>query len=310
MSSVAIGVDIGGSHIYCAAVDLLTHHIIQGTGAWQKINNKANAGEILEGWSSAITGTLSKIDKNKLAGIGFAMPGPFDYPNGIALFERVEKYESLYGVNISEQLRLRLQLGANMPFRYINDATAFAIAEAWIGKAGNYSRVIALTLGTGFGSAFIHNGIPVLLGETVPEMGCVWHIPYKNGIANDYFSTPWFTRKYFEKTGVKVSGVKEIAESAGNDEFAFSLFKEYGSDMGDFLAPWIEKFDAGVIVIGGNITGAFPLFGNYLRDKIERTNPRTEILLSDLGENAAIVGGVRLLDEIYWKEVKDLLPLM
>ena len=115
---------------------------------------------------------------------------------------------------------------------------------------------------------------------------------------------------YFEKTGVKVSGVKEIAESAGNDEFAFSLFKEYGSDMGDFLAPWIEKFDAGVIVIGGNITGAFPLFGNYLRDKIERTNPRTEILLSDLGENAAIVGGVRLLDEIYWKEVKDLLPLM
>jgi glucokinase len=238
------------------------------------------------------------------------MPGPFDYPNGIALFKRVEKYESLYGVNISEQLRLRLQLGANMPFRYINDATAFAIAEAWIGKAGNYSRVIALTLGTGFGSAFIHNGIPVLSGESVPEMGCVWHIPYKNGIANDYFSTPWFTRKYFEKTGVKVSGVKEIAESAGNDEFAFSLFKEYGSDMGDFLAPWIEKFDAGVIVIGGNITGAFPLFGNYLRDKIERTNPRTEILLSDLGENAAIVGGVRLLDEIYWKEVKDLLPLM
>jgi len=310
MNSVAIGVDIGGSHICSAAVDLTTHNIISGTRNELKINNKADAGEILDGWSKAIEGTISLIDRNELAGIGFAMPGPFDYPNGIALFKRVEKYESLYGVNISEQLRLRLQLGANMPFRYINDATAFAIAEAWIGKAGNYSRVIALTLGTGFGSAFIHNGIPVLLGETVPEMGCVWHIPYKNGIANDYFSTPWFTRKYFEKTGVKVSGVKEIAESAGNDEVAFSLFKEYGSDMGDFLAPWIEKFDAGVIVIGGNITGAFPFFGNYLRDKIERTNPRTEILLSDLGENAAIVGGVRLLDEIYWKEVKDLLPLM
>ncbi len=310
MDSIAIGVDIGGSHICSAAVDLSTHHIIRGTVAWQKINNKADAGEILEGWSSAITGTLSKIDKNELAGIGFAMPGPFDYPNGTALFKRVEKYESLYGVNISEQLRLRLQLGVYVPFRYINDATAFAIGEAWLGKASKYDKIIALTLGTGFGSAFIDRGIPVLSGNTVPEMGCVWHIPYKDGIANDYFSTPWFTRKYFEKTGVKTSGVKEIAEMAGNDEFALSLFKEYGSDMGDFLAPLIEKFDAGVIVIGGNITGAFTLFGNFLRDKIERTNPHPEILLSDLGENAAIVGSVRLLDEKYWNDVKNLLSIM
>jgi glucokinase len=310
MNSVAIGVDIGGSHIACAAVDLTTHQIIPGSGTEAKIDNKTGADEILDGWAAAIEKSIASVDKNKLAGIGFAMPGPFDYLNGIALFERVEKYESLYRVNVSAGLRNRLQLDDTIPFRYVNDATAFAIAEAWIGKAGGYRRVIALTLGTGFGSAFIRNGIPVLSGETVPEMGCVWHIPYKHGIANDYFSTPWFIRKYFEKTGVNVCGVKEIAELADHDDFAFSLFKEYGSNMGEFLAPWISRFDAEVIVIGGNITGSFPLFGKYLCETIDKANPSIEILLSDLREDAAIIGGIRLLDEKYWNDVKDLLSMM
>ena len=307
---IAIGADIGGSHIHSAAVDLSTHRIIPGTDSEQKIDNKASAGEILDGWSKALACTLSEIDKSKLSGIGFAMPGPFDYPKGIALFERVEKYESLYGINVGEQLRDRLQLGPEVRFRYINDATAFAIAEAWVGKAANFDKMIALTLGTGFGSAFIQNGLPVLIGETVPGMGCVWHIPFKEGIANDYFSSPWFVRSYLDKTGKVIHGVKDIADGAGHDPVALALFEEYGSNMGHFLAPWIRKFDAKVIVIGGNITGSFHLFGHHLLSALSPNDPEVEVYLSDLKEDAAVMGGARLLVEDYWLKVKDLLSLM
>lgn len=310
MQSIAIGADIGGSHIYSAAVDLSTHRIIPGTGFTQPVNNKAGASEILDGWSRAIAATMQRIDVEKLAGIGFAMPGPFDYPNGIALFERVEKYESLYGVNVSEELRNRLQLDNRVHFRYINDATAFAIAEAWVGKAGNFERLIALTLGTGFGSAFINQGIPVLQGDTVPEMGCVWHLPFKDSIANNYFSTHWFTGTYFERTGQRVEGVKDLAIAASTDAIAKELFLEYGRNMGHFIAPWIRKFDARVIVIGGNITGAFDLFGKHLEDALDRNDVKVDLLLSDLKEDAAVMGGARLLDENYWNRVKDLLKLM
>jgi glucokinase len=310
MNPIAIGVDIGGSHISCAAIDLSTHQIIPGTRNEQKINNKAGADEILEGWSKALAVTISHIDKDKLAGIGFAMPGPFDYPNGVALFERVEKYESLYGVNVSEELKKRLNLAANVPFRYINDATAFAIAEAWIGKASQFDKMIALTLGTGFGSAFIDRGIPVLSGNTVPEMGCVWHIPFKEGIADDYFSTRWFTRNYSEKTGITVQGVKDIADRAGHDPVALAMFDEYGTDMGHFLAPWIRKFDAKVIVIGGNVTGAFHLFGRPLLSALAPGNPDITVLLSDLKEDAAIIGGARLMVNDYWNKIKDLTSKM
>jgi len=307
---IAVGVDIGGSHIHSAAVDLITHRIIPGTHAECKIDNKAGAEGILKGWSEALAGTIVKIDRKKLAGIGFAMPGPFDYPNGIALFERVEKYESLFGVNISSELRKSLGLGPEIAFRYINDATAFAIAEAWEGKGGSCDRMIALTLGTGFGSAFIDKGIPVLKGPSVPEMGCVWHIPYRESIANDYFSTHWFTGNWEKRTGRKVTGVKEIADLAGREAVAMELFIEYGSGMGHFLAPWIQTFDAKMIVIGGNITGAFGLFGGFLLEALRQHHLDVEVHLSELKEDAAILGGARLLVPDYWKNVKDLLSLM
>jgi len=308
--NIAIGVDIGGSHIYSAAVDLTTHHLIPGTGCSEKIDNKANADVILSGWSKAIAGTIEKIDRARLCGIGFAMPGPFEYHTGIARFERVEKYESLYGMNVGNELRKRLHLGDHIHFRYINDATAFAIAEAWVGKAGESDKMIALTLGTGFGSAFLAGGIPVIEGDSVPEMGCVWHIPFLEGIADDYFSTRWFTRNYMEKAGTLVEGVKEIANNVDTNPIARMLFEKYGSNMGHFLAPWIRRFNAGVIVIGGNVTGAYPLFGPYLQNALQEQGLQLEIHISELKEDAAIIGSARLLVEDYWDQVKGLLSKM
>jgi glucokinase len=309
-NAIAIGADIGGSHIFSAAIDLSNHQLIGGTVSEQKIDNKGSSEEILTGWSTALDKTISMIDRGRLAGIGFAMPGPFDYPNGIALFKRVEKYESLYGVDVSSEIRRRLRLSAGVPIRYINDATSFAIAEAWIGKASQSERVIALTLGTGFGSAFLLKGVPVIDGDTVPGSGCVWHLPFREGIADDYFSTRWFIRRYKEKSGQTVAGVKDIADDVAVNPVAKSLFEEYGISMGSFLSPWIEKFGAEVLVIGGNIANSFHLFGEQLKSGLSGKNITIEIHLSELKENAAVIGGARLIDEDYWVKVKDLLSKM
>lgn len=308
--TISIGVDIGGSHIKCAAIDLISHQIIPDTTAEEKINNKASSEEILNGWCTALANSISSINCSQLAGIGFAMPGPFDYPNGIALFERVEKYENLYGINISQALRGLLHLSDDVHFRYINDATSFAIAEAWIGKASKHTRLLALTLGTGFGSAFINSGTPVIEGDLVPSSGCVWHLPFKEGIADDYFSTRWFEKMYLHETGHAVNGVKPIADLAKNNVFAASLFEEYGRNMGIFLAPWVKLFNADVIVIGGNITGSYNLFGPKLRQSFNECGINTEILISELKENAAIIGSARLVDDNYWPSVKNLLSKM
>ena len=175
---IAIGIDIGGSHISCGAVDLKINDLIPGTCFDAHVDNKASAMDILNSWAKAIALSIDAVGINQVAGIGFAMPGPFDYVKGIALFAGDnDKYPNLYGVDVVSEIRFRLGIADHIPIRFINDATAFAISEAWIGVGQGTSRLIALTLGTGFGSAFISDGIPVLEGNTVPDLGCVWHLP-------------------------------------------------------------------------------------------------------------------------------------
>ncbi len=308
---IAIGIDIGGSHISCGAVDLKLNQLISGTCFEAKVDNMASANDILNSWTGAIMRSIKVAGIDHIAGIGFAMPGPFDYVNGIGLFEgNNEKYPKLYGVNIATEIRSRLQIAGNIPVRFINDATAFAVSEAWIGVGQGISRLIALTLGTGFGSAFISDGIPVLEGETVPEFGCVWHLTFREGIADDYFSTRWFEKSYLRRTGKSVDGVKEISEVFETDSVARELFIEYGTNMGDFLAPWIKKFNAGQIVIGGNITGAFDKFGNHLIRSLSGNHINCGVSLSILKENAAIIGAARLIDKDFFVNIEPLLSKM
>jgi len=320
MSKILIGADIGGSHISCMAVNPVDHSIIKELVVRKEVNSQADAGAILSAWSSALSELIGMIGLGNLAGIGFAMPGPFDYPGGIAWFKGVNKFDSLYGINIRQELRHRLGLAEAVPVRFINDATAFAIGEAWIGKAAGFIRSMAITLGTGFGSAFISEGIPVISGDEVPRDGCVWHIPYGKSIANDYFSTPWFVERYQELTGKNIYGVKEIIDELSNIKVqhpeskienrkskieypASSIFHEFGTNLGDFLAPWLNTFQAGCLVLGGNIANGFSHFEEPLKSALAEGHCTIPVFVSGLGELAAIAGAARLCDEDYYKEI-------
>ena len=219
MTKILIGSDIGGSHITCVAVDLDGHSISDVFKVREEVDSGASADFILAGWAEALSRLISLIGKENLGGIGFAMPGPFDYPGGIAWFKGVQKYDSLYGINVRKEIRDRLALDASVPVRFLNDATSFAIGEAWTGRSSGFRKSMAITLGTGFGSAFIADGIPVESGPEVPESGCVYHLPYGGSIADDHFSTRWFVGRYKAVTGKDVTGVKDIVEmEAGNGE--------------------------------------------------------------------------------------------
>ncbi|MFA5815531.1 MAG: ROK family protein [Bacteroidales bacterium] len=306
----AVGADIGGSHITCALIDLEHQMILPETRVTFPVDNTASADKILKVWSEAVGEAILGIAIDELAGIGFAMPGPFDYVKGIALFERVEKYLGLYGVNVSDGIRTRLKLPARIPVRYMNDATAFAVGEAWMGVAEGTKRSVAITLGTGFGSAFIDEGIPVVERNDTPAMGCVWHLPYKDGIADDFFSTRWFVKQYAALTGETLSGAKEIADRARKDPKVAALFSEYGSGIGGFLGPWLNLFHAEVLAIGGNMVGASDLFLPAFEKALADLDCSTRIAWSELKEDAALIGSARLLDPSYWSKIEPLVEKM
>ncbi len=299
MGKTGMGIDIGGSHITCQLFDLDRDLALPGSKKRFSIDSNASSEIILNGWVEAIRETAGEISTSNLEGIGFAMPGPFDYLNGIAWFKGVPKFESLYGLNVKSEIIKRLDLPDNFKIRFLNDASSFAVGESWLGQASSIKRVIALTLGTGFGSTFINSGLPVASTDGVPEDGFLYHIPFKDSIADDYFSTRWFVNNYQVKTGHQASGVKELTTLASSDKIALELFHEFGNNLGTFLTPWVKKFGADAIVIGGNISKSFEWFQSSLQSILVNT----PILISKMEENAALAGAARLSDDIFYNEL-------
>jgi len=308
--NIAIGVDIGGSHISCAAVDLVSYKVFRETLTERAVNNKAQANEIIGVWAQALSVVMKKIPDKEIKGIGFGMPGPFDYVKGISYIKGVAKYEHLYGCNVKNAISESLNVHEDFPIRFMNDVSAFAVGEALTGKAAKANRSMSITLGTGFGSAFISNRIPIVDGPEVPKLGCVYHLPYGDNIADDYFSTRWFLGSYKKLRGKELNGVKELSEMAGTDKAVMDLFTEFGNNLGSFLVPWLIRFKAEVVVVGGNISHAYNLFGNVFENRLKKESCNCKVELSELKEDAALIGSAYLLDDDFWKSVQHALPLM
>jgi glucokinase len=303
---LAIGVDIGGSHIVSAAVDIENLEIIPNTTHSVKVDNKLSKDEVIKTWSKAITRTIESVSLEGQINIGFAMPGPFHYKTGLAMYKGSnEKYENLYNVSIPKELSKHLNY-PNLDFRFLNDATSFGVGVASIGKAENYDKVIAVTLGTGFGSAFIDKGVPQVKREDVPVGGCLWDKPYKGGIGDDYFSTRWCVKRFYELTGVKLGGVRDIAEK--DDENSKTVFKEFGANMAEFMLPFIRNYQPDLIILGGNVSKASDFFLPTMKNQLNKVGIDVSFKVSGLMEEAAIIGSARLYDPLFWDQVKEDLP--
>jgi predicted NBD/HSP70 family sugar kinase/mannose-6-phosphate isomerase class I len=286
---IYIGIDIGGSHISAAFVDPESG-LVDGKIQKATVDGNGTLHETIETWLSFIR---KMTDGNAaVSGLGFAMPGPFDYMRGISKIEGVRKFNSLFGLNVKEVFRPVLN-GHTDPLTFVNDATAFALGEYYAGAAKGSKKCIAITLGTGFGTTFLVEGIPQVKAEAgIPVNGWLYNIPFKNSIADDYFSTRWFVNTWKEKTGEAVNGVKEIVRYAqqGNPQ-AKAVFDEFSSGLADFLSPWLVQFDPDTLVIGGNIAKASPLFLPDLIAKLEKNNiHRTMCRISELWDQAPLIG--------------------
>lgn len=296
IKKVALGVDIGGSHITAAAVDLTTFKIIRETYSHCTIDKNAERNAILAIWANVIKKALKSAGGN-ISGIGIAMPGPFDYPNGKAMFKGNDKYEALHDINIRKELSQLLDIDGKK-INFFNDAASFVVGAAFEHEIAD-KRVLGITLGTGFGASFLQNNLPAIEGGGIPENGCLWDKPFKEGIADDYFSTRWFIGENFTLTGESYSGVKELIES--NAENATKIFNEFTANLSGFLGPFLEAFKADVLLIGGNISRSHPFFLDGLRSALTEKR-QIQIGIVDDTEVCNMLGASYLMTVNYWEK--------
>ncbi|HVU98675.1 MAG TPA: ROK family protein [Puia sp.] len=273
-NKISCGVDIGGTHISAALTQ--NDALLAETYRRLPVDPNADAVTLLDTWAGLITAVIGLAPKGQpVSTIGIAMPGPFDYINGVSMIRGLNKYESLYGLNIREALHGRIKSPNTICFE--NDAACFGLGQVH----HKHRKIIAITLGTGFGACFIQDQQLLAQGPGVPPNGYLYNIPFQQGIAEDYISARWLLNAY------PADNVREIADRAAKDPKAAATFTQFGKNLQQVITPWIKQFEADALIIGGSISKAYPLFEKELRLDIP-------VIVADNTEHSAITGAASL----------------
>ncbi|WP_375586015.1 ROK family protein [Cyclobacterium xiamenense] len=276
-----LGIDIGGSHISAGLVTADGKDIPNRQLVRQPVNSHAVKEEILSAWADCI-GSLKPSATSLL---GIAMPAPFDYERGISLMVEQGKYQALYEVNVKEELADRLGLPSGN-IRFINDAAAFLQGEAQVAGWKKEERLMGLTFGTGLGGAFKS-------GE-LAEDGALWSIPFKEGIAEDYLSTSFFSRWAKERFGQTGIGLKPLLEAEETRAETLEMLAIFAGNLADLIEMQAKIRELDGVVLGGNMVKAADHFLPRVRELIDERGLQLAIRISQLGEKAAMIGAASI----------------
>jgi glucokinase len=273
---IVVSADIGGSHITAAQIDVGKNSVVQGSYVRMTVNAAADADEILNRWSSALRQAMG----GERFHVGIAVPGPFDYENGICLMQGNKKFESLFGMDLRSVLSNNLGVAPkNIQFR--NDAASFLHGELLAGVLKGSGHAVGITLGTGIGSAWQHH-------DEVQDAE-LWRVPFRDGIAEDYISTRWFVKRYVQLTGENVANVEQLCATA-TPQLCKSIFSEFAINLAEFLAAFVRGYFTDAIVIGGNIAKVADMFLIQVTEILEQKGIQIPVKLAVLGEQAALIG--------------------
>jgi len=224
------------------------------------------------------------------AAISFAFPGPADYPAGVVFNEN-----NLPAFRGGVALGPMLEDVFGIPVFLNNDGDLFAYGEAMSGflpevnralaAAGSpkrYANLLGITLGTGLGGGIVRGG-ELFIGDN-SMAGEVWLL--RNKLAPDFnaeegASIRAVRRAYGELAGIAFEDTpepKEIFEigmgrAPGHQDAAREAFRRMGEVAGDAIAQALTLVD-GLVVIGGGLSGAAPLFLPALLDAVNGVFPR------------------------------------
>ncbi|SMB78177.1 ROK family protein [Deinococcus hopiensis] len=286
----AVTLDVGGSHVTAALVHLATRRIQRQ--ARLEVSHAAPQDALLSAWTAAALEVWKDVS-GRPSHLGLAVPGPFEHHAGVS--RMTHKFPALLGVPLRPLLahHVRETPLSGVPIYFGNDADLFALGEWWAGAGRGSLRMIGLTLGTGLGSGFIAGGRIITAGDEVPPGGELWNRPFRGAIAETFACGAALTRAWVALGHGPLTAHDLAHRALDGDASAHSVFHAFGCDLADILQPWVERFGAERVVLGGNVSRAFDLFAPALRSGL----PSSEVRTSEHFELAAPFGAAALAGE-------------
>lgn len=270
MKDISICLDIGGTYIKGMVYDENKSPLINQIKHYDALSNQS-ATVIFDNIIQIMKDLVESqnIKDFKVVFLGIAFPGPFDYKKGVSYIKDLGKFDSLYNLNVKQELKVRVQAISHefesAKLYFTNDATAFAIGENYLSEAESGAY---FTIGTGLGSTFIKDK-EIIKGKLgIPENGMIYNKPFKTSIVDDFISSRGLKSISKKILQSELSGRKLAKRAHEGDESALKVFHEFGSDIGKAISPYVNVFKPVEIVFGGQISKSYPYFEKGLKKYI------------------------------------------
>lgn len=221
-----------------------------------------------EEWLRAIETLVYNADKKfgTKGTVGLGIPGFVNHKTGLAEIANIAvAHDNPILKDLSERLKREV--------RAENDANCLALSEAWDESNLQYSTVLGLIIGTGFGGGIVMNG-KAHSGQ-IGMAGEVGHIQlnyhalkllgwdkapiYKCGCGNtacldSYISGRGFEMLYNDLVGQKLNAKKIIERFYEKDPKTTEFVEKYIELMAISISPLVTVLDPDMIVFGGGLS--------------------------------------------------------
>ena len=307
-----IGIDIGGMSIKAGVVDKDGKIVKKG-----KVVTDVAAGEhkIINDIGRLVLSLADPNDRD-FVGIGIGCPGAINSSTGV-----VDRAFNLnwHKVALAEELARMI----NKPIKVSNDANVAALGETMFGVGRMYTDTVFLTLGTGVGGGIVLGGklyegneskgaelghmVLVVDGEpcSCGRNGCMEAYcsasalirETKKAMLADKNSAMW----KFSPTLDDVDGRTAFECSKAGDRSANAVVDYFVKYLGEGMLNFANIFRPQAIILGGGVCAQGDYLIYKLKDYCKDRNygfadtPRFDILVSQIGNDAGIIGAAGLI---------------
>jgi glucokinase-like ROK family protein len=298
--NTVIGIDLGGSHISGAIVDL-------GGRILQDFHDSTVGGSGEENFRKLarfLKQILAQADKHpaRVLGIAIGVPGILDSPTGTVRLAPGLAWDDF-------PLRQRLERITALPVILENDVNLAVLGEHWFGAGRGIRDLVMVAIGTGIGAGIILDGklhrghseasgevgyiLPGVqfLGSQYPGFGALESVASGKGIA-DQAARTW-SRMHAGKEAPGLEAADVFRAAREEQPWAVQVVAETVDYLSLALANLSACLDPELIILGGGIASSAGMLIEPIRRRLTGVIPRLpRIEGSQLNDQAAILGAV------------------
>ena len=255
----------------------------------------------------------------QLSGACFGLPGPVSLREGVPVSPPLMPGWHRHPVGDA----MSAELGC--PVVVENRVNTMALGEKHAGAARSFDDFLFLNLGSGIGCGIVlggdvYRGVTGCAGDighmrvedggpvcACGNTGCLEAVCGSTALVREALAAARSNRSEPLARRLAEAGVltaADVAEAAATgDPVALELVRSKARRIGQVLAGLVSFLNPGLVVIAGGVPGIGPTLLAEIRSAVyQRSTPlatnNLPIVLSELGDRAAVVGGARAISDL------------